>query len=292
MGDFYSTLEDLKVKHNELVWLVNQCHNVVLIDVDQRNLLINVPLESQPLYAYLLTVLKRLKKNNNFQFENLYQEAPWSFAVPQRPCPDPVLWVGGCSISAGCSINTTDSYAHQLSILFNMPLAMLAEGGSSIQRQFDRWVAADIKSGDILIWGLTNFSRLDVMVKDQWTKVTTSNYFTELSEKYRYWNVDFFNSPTQAMSSIRQILQFEKLCKKLSINDYCLVNILDDTWSPWILDGHNKFLDIGANSNPDNRYNFVDYGEDQMHPGPNQHRLYATKIANFIRKKNETLSSQ
>jgi len=284
VGNFYSSLEDLEIKHSKIQWMIDRCREIVLVGISYDNLLIDLPADSVPIYSYLISSLKRAGKYKATSFKNLYLLEPWKTLVPSRPCDDPVLWIGGCSVSEGFSVDITERYAQKLSLSIDMPLVVLAEGGSSIFRQFDRWLSADIRPGDVLVWGLTNLSRIDVLVGDQLKKIT-SNAYDILPDTHRYWDLDFFNSPTQAIISVKQILQFENYCKKIGIRDYFLVNLLDDTWLPLILNGHDRFLDLTKSARLDGLGDFVDFGRDNKHPGPKQHSIYAEQIKNIIKSK-------
>ena len=149
--DCYSSLEDLGVKHHDLLMLYRSCQKIQLVDLDFVKMLTEHDDESLPLYFSLMTLLKREDQPISLD-ANLYQQPPWSQPLRSRPCDGPCLWVNGCSISTGVGVTSKSMYAEILAKSLNLPLVLLAESGSGMSWQSERWMTADIRPGDLLIW--------------------------------------------------------------------------------------------------------------------------------------------
>lgn len=287
--DCYSSLEDLEIKHANLLDLYRSCQKIQLVDLDFVKMLIDHDDGSLSLYLSLMTLLKREGHMIDLH-PGLYQMQPWSQTPQSRPHSGPCLWINGCSISAGSCVSVEARYANILARMVGMPLVLLAEGGSGINWQFERWMEADVRPGDLLIWGLTNCCREDVIIKGQPRKINARNYQT-LPRQSQYWTPEYLDSSTQARTMIKRVIDFESVCARFNIRDLFLINFLDDSWMPLVFADHPKFLDLGRHTKSDGRYDFADYGVDHQHPGPIQHAHYADQIFNFIKTRRSTVPS-
>jgi hypothetical protein len=105
------------------------------------------------------------------------------------------------------------------------------------------------------------------------------------------WNPNYFDSTTNKILYYRDILNVINFCKKLDVKLY-LINFLEDGLTPIILKDYNNFYDISSSYNSynyNNNWEFVDYGTDNCHPGPKQHKIFAEKIYKFITQKEKEI---
>jgi hypothetical protein len=136
-----------------------------------------------------------------------------------------------------------------------------------------------------VVWGLTNVPRITISKNWNFTSVTIDGYSTEVKKENQYWSLDYFESETQVLTVLREILQVVNFCQKIKVKLY-LANILDIAWLRIALTDFNNFIDLtqGLKING-NTINFIDLGTDNMHPGIKQHQQYAEKLYNFIKEK-------
>lgn len=280
-GDFYTSLEDLEIKIHNIDNLINKCNNIVLVGIDQTLLNVINP-GNVPIYLALLATLQSCpnKCKNIDQFNSLLDSA-FNNYHGTRQTDEPTLWISGCSVTDGTGVLPEQRYANLLSEKLNMPTVLLAKSGSSLAWQADQLLRADIRPNDIIIWGLTNISRINYFNNNTWANCTVSSYLN-IPKKFQYWNIDYFNSPTQAAGYIKNILQVENFCKKVGAKCY-FINILDSSYIPVLFHSRNNFLNLSVRQfNPDGTHKFLDLGDDNAHPGPIQHKEYAEQIYNFV----------
>jgi hypothetical protein len=280
-GNFYTSLEDLKIKIHDIDNLINASTNIVLVGIDQT-LLNAIDSTNVPLYLTLLATLQSYpgKCKNIDQFNSLLDIA-FNNHRNTRQTDEPTAWICGCSVTAGTGVLPKQRYANILSEKLNMPTVLLAEGGSSLGWQADQLLRADIRPNDIVIWGLTSITRINYFNNNTWTNCTVNAYLN-IPKKFQYWNIDYFNSPTQAAGYVKNILQVENFCKKIGTKCY-FINLFDSSYIPVLFHSRNNFLDLSSlHFNPDGTYKFLDFGNDNSHPGPIQHREYAEQIYNFV----------
>lgn len=267
----------------ELMYILENSQHINVVGLDEHFLSV-VPDLSAAEYIFVFNKLKEkhiAPKVSGFDWITRFNLKLIQQPIAQRTTDQPHLWVAGCSISAGEAVPVDEKYPNILSKKLNLPLVLLAKGGSSIEWQSDQLAIADIRSGDTIVWGLTNFCRLSYTSGTKWNSATVNNYHTLPHEK-QYWKESYFISPSLAYSSINNITKIQRICQLVGADLY-LVNLLELAWPSLLFD--KNYLDLTPlGATKDNKLNFLDYGSDGMHPGPQQHRYYADQIYNLIRK--------
>lgn len=282
--DCRTSLEDLQIKIHEISGFVKDCNKVMLMGFDE-NFLHCIDQDNIYLYFGFLTALSRHEgKCLNHSALDILPVGILDKKTTRSKTNQPVLWVGGCSFSWGSGIPVDKRYGTLLSDKLQLPLVMQAKPGSSIAWQADQWLRSDVRKGDLAIWGLTNICRHDVFVTETntWDSMTIQDYLKS-PKKYRYWNLNYFDSPTQAVACIKNILQVENYFQKLGI-EYYFVNLMDITYLPLTFRNHKRFLDLTLDFDGDNLQKFIDYGSDNQHPGIQQHEKYFLEIHKFIQE--------
>jgi hypothetical protein len=163
-----------------------------------------------------------------------------------------------------------------------MPEVMLARPGASIKWAADQILRSDINRGDIVVWGLTTLHRTEYAV--DWELKTTSMVSSDkiIPKELRYYNLDYFDSTTNIVSTIRAILQVVNFCEKIGAQLY-LANLLEITWFPIIFKDYKDFINLAETDESPYCFKFIDKGTDNIHPGPKQHQQYAKQIFDFIK---------
>ena len=195
------------------------------------------------------------------------------------------IWAAGCSITNGYGVQSNQRWSTLLAKKLNCNEISLARNGSSINWAADQILRSDLQEGDIVVWRLTNVPRIDIAKDWEFKSVTIATYHKQ-SKNHQYWNLDFFESQTQVLGAMRNILQVINFCKKIKVELY-IVNLLDIAWVSTSLRSYDYYIDLTTDLQiVGNNVTFIDVGSDNYHPGPAQHEQYATKIFNFIKENN------
>jgi len=274
----WTSVEDLYCENIE-----QACKNagqIILIDIDKKDTIDNSNCFS---YGRLFNALTRYKeKVKHFDKVNL---ANFDYLSNHRPNATKVIWTVGCSVTYGVGVDHNARWGSLLATRLNIPEVTLSKGGSSIFWAADQILRSDIEPGDIVVWGLTSLPRLEVSDNWNFLPLTITNYLQSPKEK-QYWNLDYFDSETQVLYTVRHILQVTNFCRKIGAKLY-LANLLDVSWIGYLFKDFKNFIDLTLNLQIDkNSIKFIDLGTDNDHPGPKQHQLYAEQMYNFIKETN------
>jgi hypothetical protein len=266
----HTSVSDVTAANIELV--VKNAKEIVVIAIDFTNLETDV--------GILLNAIVSTTAKVTFEDCKNFDAYAVNRLCQMRPTEEPVLWVAGCSITDGYGVDESERYGKLLSNRLNLSEVLLAKCGSSILYSADQLLRSDIRAGDIVVWGLTNLSRIEVWENSDFKSRTVCTYDT-LDKSHQYWNLDYFESPTQVLISIRMILQVVNFCKKIGARLY-LANLLDLTWIPIMFGKYNNFINFARSAESEIRVIHIDLGTDNQHPGPKQHQHYADSIFNLI----------
>ena len=280
----YTTLEDLNYKLHELDELLTLPNKICLIDLNEN--FVNI-IPDTSLYLYLsffkkLKKIKNLNKIQNFEWNTKINKNLFSQLQQSRQTDDKTLWITGCSVTYGLGVTPDQRYATLLEQKLRLPTVLLAQSGSSIAWQADQLLQSDIRSGDLVVWGLTSFSRVNYANGVDWKTCTILNYLNLPKDK-QYWSIDYFDSATQSIPCIKNILQVMNFCKKIGATLY-LINLLEPTWTDFIFEQEENYLDLTEPFDSRGKHTYLDLGTDNDHPGPKQHQKYAEAIYNFIKE--------
>lgn len=281
--DCYTTIEDIGFYNTTK--LINNAQNIVLVDINKQTL---AEIPESSVHGYFNVIkLARQKISSNLDFlDDIFNDI--NARSSERKVDDLTLWTVGCSLTAGIGVDESQRYGYVLSKLLNLPETVLARPGASISWAADQILRADIKKDDTVIWGLTNLSRIDYNHGFDLISAPIDKY-VKLDKRKQFWNIDYFDSLSLTISNFKQILQVINFCDKVGARLY-LVNLLDQGLVSLLLIRLSNFIDLSGIEKFDSqlgRSTFIDIGNDNNHPGPKQHRLYAEEIYNFI-KQNET----
>lgn len=272
--DCHTSVEDLYCENISVA--CNGANEIVLVDIDKN---ISVTNDNCFSYGRLFNELGRHKN----KIKNFTWDKEFNYLKNTRPIDGTVLWTAGCSITEGAGVAHSERWGMLLSERLNLPEISLAKNGSSIFWSADQILRSDIREGDTVVWGLTNISRVEVAKNWNFDSKTILEYLATKKE-HQYWTVDYFESETQVLKALRNILQVINFCQKLKAKLY-LANILDITWLGVMLKDFKNFIDLTQNLPVHgNTIKFIDLGTDNDHPGPNQHQQYAEAIYNFIKE--------
>jgi hypothetical protein len=274
--DCHTSVEDLYCENISVA--CNNATEIILVNVDE-----NIDITNNNCFSYgrlFNELLRHKEKVKNFTWNKKFNHLK-----KVRTTNTPVLWTAGCSVTAGAAITLNERWGTLVSNYLNLPEITLSKGGTSIVWSADQILRSDIREGDIVVWGLTNVSRVEVAEDWNFNPTTIVEYLTTKKE-HQYWTVDYFESETQVLMALRNILQVINFCQKVKAPLY-LANILDIAWVGVMLKDFKNFIDLTQDLVVNgNTIVFKDLGTDNSHPGPQQHQQYAEKIFNLIKESN------
>lgn len=268
-ADYKTTLEDLGYNNVELA--IAKAETVELVEFNFLKYNDN----NFALYGRLLNALQKKTHTKHISIDTNYLQ------IVNRP-QSPVLWTAGCSITEAIDVHL-DAWRYQLGKKLDREVFNLSKGGTSIWWSADQILRSDIRPGDVVVWGLTNVARIEYA--KNWNMVSDTIITYEDKCMHKYWTLDYFESETQTLFCLRSIHQVINFCTKVGADLY-LINLLDLNWISGLLHSYPKFLDLVEGVKDGYRVQFIDYAQDRLHPGPEQHKHFANKIYQFIKENN------
>jgi hypothetical protein len=193
------------------------------------------------------------------------------FVQDTRKTDQPQLWIAGCSITYGVGVELDQTYRHIVSQQLGLEHSNLSWPSSSIIWQSDQICGADIRPNDVVFWGLTSTHRIPVWHKDKVMHLNSRQYekYPELIKKFP---IDLLDNPTLSYHNVLAVRRAYNFCKKAGAKLVALILLPDF---------ENLFLHYNV---PVLKYlrpthhEFVDLGTDNIHPGPEQHKIFAKEF--------------
>ena len=208
------------------------------------------------------------------------------------------LWVVGCSIAHGVGIAPSQRWGELLSKQLNLPVKFLTAEGSSIEWAADQILQSNISANDIVCWGLTTPNRYMYYDENGHLQHILTMYYHNHPEFQSTIDVKRLIDNNLAYKAVNYIKQVQNFLNKLSCEHsigYMLPGILEHkkiiidqfshsknfftVFDPTNTESLSKtdFKDFFSRTRPTNNY-FVDVGSDGIHPGQQQHQVYAEQF--------------
>jgi hypothetical protein len=197
------------------------------------------------------------------------------------------LWVAGCSMTYATGVNNSQRYGQLVADHFNLPCSFLAKPGSSIAWAADQILRSDIRSGDIVIWGITSTERSIVINQNKLAFVNIGSY-TRDSDLEKQLPLTTLLSETTFYSHLYSIEQVLTYCKKQQATLLLVGLLVRDNMFRYLKSKNNYFHYNHKLKfhNRDISVEYVDLGTDNEHPGPLQHQLYADFCQSALKQLN------
>ena len=190
----------------------------------------------------------------------------------------PQIWGVGCSFTYGVGVTVDQRYINLLGKQLNMPVNCLAISGTSIAWAADQILRSDIRAGDIVVWGITCKYRLPWVLENK-VNHASINWIDKAPRPYQklltQLLTDDSNLEYQQLTSINQVTNF---CEKVGAQ-LVLLGVLTLPTDLLYLTNNPYFYQCYQYSN-----NYLDLGDDNSHPGPKQHQLYANIVYSQLQK--------
>jgi len=202
--------------------------------------------------------------------------------IINRTTARPQLWVAGCSTTVGVAVHSSERYANIVSAALGLDLNMLAHPGSSIAWSASQILKSDISPGDIVVWGLTTLERFQ-WYSDGSIRHIGMHYYKSNPDFNKVIKLDLLDHEHRLYEALDSIQQVQNFCNKVNAR-LILVGIHANIELSARLVKNDNFIMIQGLSGLDWNSEFLDYGTDNSHPGPDTHKFYAEKILNKIKK--------
>lgn len=187
------------------------------------------------------------------------------------------IWIVGCSNTNGIGyVDVGQRYGDLLSAELNLPATFLSKNGSSIDWACDQILRADIKSNDIVFWGITHNSRITYYSRE---KLLHINPYS-ITRQIPLARLDDFDLLYRNVRCIHQVIN---KCQQQNIKLFMLDILPNPLLKPFLYKLEN--YDVGV----EYYGKFVDFGQDGEHAGPEQHKIFAKKFLTMYNKAKENL---
>lgn len=185
-----------------------------------------------------------------------------------------VIWIAGCSITAGVGVEPYQTWKHKVSSYFNLPTLDLSLGGSSILWQANRLCQSQIKKNDLVFWGISSQNRMPLIDQNgQLCHINSGNV-----HRYQIYNIDsidFLQSSSLLYLNVMAIRNVNNFCQQLGAK-LVILGLVPDMDNVYDFFSVPVFRQYGVWP-----FEFVDLGSDKKHPGPVQQQLYADAFIKF-----------
>jgi hypothetical protein len=207
--------------------------------------------------------------------------------VDTRKTSDKQMWSVGCSITHGIGVEAHERYGSLLAEQLKLPCSYLSRSGSSIGWAADQILRSDLRSGDLVVWGITGWPRITHVHEHQLLKGVTIACYKTHPEYQKIVSMDTLWSDQTFYHQFYSIQQVINCCKKNNVT-LLLVGLLNSNYSLLgYLKSQTNFVQIHYNLEyKDSRLSetYIDIGTDNQHPGSKQHLEYKNTILNFIQE--------
>jgi hypothetical protein len=185
----------------------------------------------------------------------------------KRKNEHPTLWISGCSISHGVGVTPKEKYGYLIGKSISRPTSYLTESGSSLEWQADQILRSDIQKNDIVIWGLTSEKRAP---RAQNGHVLSYGEDTIEDIDYRSHETRYY----KAITSVFQVMNYcEKIgCELILMPIICSEKLQMDLMYQKCYHQTPYFV------------KFLDLGDDDLHPGTRQHRVWADFCLEILKR--------
>jgi hypothetical protein len=208
--------------------------------------------------------------------------------VDNRKTEQSQLWIAGCSVSHGVGVEPQERYGQLLARELNMACGFLTRPGSAIDWAADQILRSDIRKNDLVVWGLTSPERFTYIYNNELLSITPRDYakFPQIKNIVNPFELYSQDTIYKHFYSVQQVINY---CKKCQAN-LLLVGILPGRYSLLsFLQSQKNYVHIPYSLNFEGSIfssQLLDFGSDNIHPGPNQHIYYKELILDKIKQLN------
>jgi len=279
--DCFTTIQDITVE--KLSIITDFAKSISLLDID---IVSDTNTVEKEVYEYGRLIYELYKHKRKVKNDNGILQFLNSFKLDSTDAtqPSPGLITVGCSYTVGEGVKNTERFGSILAKKLKLPETTLSKSGASMQWVADQLLRFDLKKNDIVVWGLTTSDRIEYFEDWKYKSNTITNCLT-ISKKH-IDAVEQNDTLARLMQTFATVMQVQNFCNRVGAKLF-IVNLLNVSWLPPMIENQKdiQWLDLTVDSTirkdtlvPQH----IDYGTDDIHPGPIQHKIYAEKIYNLI----------
>lgn len=293
-GTVYTSLGDLD--QNIVFQVLDKADRIVYVKntiwSDGKDVDIYYPTESiQGLSEYILWWFSHYKHNVEGLDLSQYQHKDMLFTVDTRKSENPQLWVLGSSFALGNHGIGKNAYPYLLAKDLGLELSLLAIDCASTEQMSDQLLRSDVRENDIVVVSLNyeekqmfwNSIEKSVTVLDESWCIDSK--MKQRAEQLGYKKLDLdrflFGNDTGFYKNFTHIHQIINFCKIAKAKLFLFGLYTSDRMN-LALGKEPLFKNYRKNLGIYHK-DFVDLAEDNKHPGPKQHRLYADFILDNLK---------
>lgn len=194
-----------------------------------------------------------------------------NFLMDTRRTEEKQIWAVGCSITVGVGIDLPQTWKHLVQQQIGWPMSELNAPGSSIIWQSDQIVRSDIRVGDVVFWGLTSHHRVPIIVNNNIVHLNTRS-FDQAPELLKLVTPEILDNDTLLYHNVLAVRRAKNFCDKIGAR-LIVLGLMHDFETVY---AHYNITNFKQTIVWPSQY--VDLGSDNLHPGPNQHQLYADEF--------------
>jgi len=291
-GVFYTSLSDFQYKYGLLYEVCLSVDQIIYnppLAWKENNFADYITSSSKDISDRICTecfliCLRDVTKVNGL--ENIFNIKSF-YPIVNRQTDSPNLWIAGCSFSSADGVDDDERWGQIVAKQLNMPTNFLAESGSGNLYQVSKILSSDIRKDDIVILQITSPERYTIIHKEKLLRVNAYSYqiFPELINMFPPNRLD---EPINYVEQIENFKILENICKKIGAklmvwSQHMMPGIL----LSYLIKQDHYFHFTNAKYTLSTEF-MLDYGTDNMHPGPLQHQEYAK----FVLEKLKLLEEQ
>lgn len=290
----YTSLGDLPKNLEAVYQLLDQADQIYYINEekwsDRRILdLYDVPRSMQGLSEYILFYFYSQKNNVHGLDLEKYLRPNYTLLADNRKTQGEQIWISGCSIADGKGVEPEQRYGHIIGRKLNLPVSFLTCGGSNVEWAADQILRSDIRENDIVILGLMAERRFSLWGEDQNLKhihALYKQFHQQTSLPLPLKTIDLLlTDDTRFYQYHTHIEQLVNFCKKIKAK-LLILGLTANESTKLSLNHIKEFVDY---KNLSSISDFIDFGTDNIHPGPEQHKLLADFCITHLKKLNYTV---
>jgi hypothetical protein len=230
---------------------------------------------------YFIGHLSQTVPTTKLSIPSKYQFLQDSLLLDQRRSDKKQIWTAGCSVTHGVGVEKHQTFGHIIHQQTGLPISDLSISGASIPFAADQILRSELKSGDIVLWGITSWNRYSYALNNTVHRIhassDTSKISSDLDQQFRF--IDELDSVNTIYHDLIAIRQVHNVCQLLGVKLLMIGVILD-------FENHHRLVNYKnfRQSLVWTGRHYVDLGTDNLHPGPKQHRLFAKEFLEFHRE--------
>lgn len=210
-----------------------------------------------------------------------YQFLQDNLLLDQRRGDGKQIWTAGCSVTNGVGVEKYQTFGHIIHQQTGLPISDLSISGASIPFAADQILRSNLKSGDVVLWGITTWNRFSYATNNKihrvYASADTGKISNNLEQQFKL--IDELDSVNTIYHDLIAIRQVHNVCQLLGVKLLMLGVILDFENYHRLIDCKNFRQSIVWSGKQ-----YVDLGTDNLHPGPRQHQLFAEEFLELYKE--------